>query len=377
MGRSPDYMNTVLASYAASVDILEGEKNCYPERLLSFYEFAREGDLSFTHTFLKPQSNRSTLSLLDEDETNAKIVGSTEEGIIIKGAKLLATQGGITDEIIVLSAPGGMEECEAYAFSIPSNTLGLKFVARESFVTGASRFNAPLSSRFEEMDNIVIFDDVLVPWERVFIYKNIRAIDDLYKKGKFTPFTLHQIVSRQVIKSELLLGIAQMVVETINICEYQHVQSKVAEMIKRLETMRALLNYSEEQGAIEKSTGVFIPARQPLYIAINQFQELYPRFTEILQQLGASGMMTIPTEKDFQSSMGKELLTYLQATDKNGEKRVRLFRLAWDISMSAFGSRQTLYERFFFGDPVRLSQTIYHTYDKQPACTFAGKFIKE
>lgn len=88
-------------------------------------------------------------------------------------------------------------------------------------------------------------------------------------------------------------------------------------------------------------------------------------------------MMTIPTEKDFQSSMGKELLTYLQATDKNGEKRVRLFRLAWDISMSAFGSRQTLYERFFFGDPVRLSQTIYHTYDKQPACTFAEKFIKE
>lgn len=246
MGRSPDYMNTVLASYAASVDILEGEKNCYPERLLSFYEFARERDLSFTHTFLKPQSNRSTLSLLDEDETNAKIVGSTEEGIIIKGAKLLATQGGITDEIIVLSAPGGMEECEAYAFSIPSNTLGLKFVARESFVTGASRFNAPLSSRFEEMDNIVIFDDVLVPWERVFIYKNIRAIDDLYKKGKFTPFTLHQIVSRQVIKSELLLGIAQMVVETINICEYQHVQSKVAEIIKRLETMRALLNYSQK-----------------------------------------------------------------------------------------------------------------------------------
>ncbi|KGP72395.1 4-hydroxyphenylacetate 3-monooxygenase, oxygenase component [Pontibacillus yanchengensis] len=377
MGRSPDYMNTVLASYAASANILEGEENCFPERLRSFYEYAREHDLSFTHTFLKPQSNRSTLSVLDEDVTNAKIVKSTDEGIIIKGAKLLATQGGITDEIIVLSAPGGIEEAEAYAFSIPSNTPGLKFVARESFVTGKSRFNAPLSSRFEEMDTIVLFDDVLVPWERVFIYKNIKAMDDLYKKGKFTPFTLHQIVSRQVIKIELLLGIAQIIVETINISEYQHVQSKVTEIIKGLETMQALLIYSEEQGLIEESTGVYIPARQPLYIAINQFQELYPRFTEILQQLGASGMMTIPTESDFESSIGADLKNYLQATDKNGKERVRLFRLAWDISMSAFGARQTLYERFFFGDPVRLSQTIYHTYDKQPACTFAEKFMKE
>ena len=65
-----------------------------------------------------------------------------------------------------------MDEESGFAFSIPSNSKGLKFICRESFVGGDSAFNYPLSSRFEEMDSIVVFDNVLVPWERVFYYNN-------------------------------------------------------------------------------------------------------------------------------------------------------------------------------------------------------------
>lgn len=73
--------------------------------------------------------------------------------------------------------------------------------------------------------------------------------------------------------------------------------------------------------------------------------------------------MSIPTEKDFQSELKDELNTYLQSSTTDGFNRVKLFRLAWDLSMSAFGTRQTLYERFFFGDPVRLAGTLYSKYD--------------
>ncbi|MCA0984574.1 4-hydroxyphenylacetate 3-monooxygenase, oxygenase component [Halobacillus yeomjeoni] len=376
MGRSPDYMNTVLASFAASVDVLEGEENCYPDRLLRFYESAREKDWSFTHTFINPQSNRSKLAFLEEDVTNARIIKRLEQGLVIKGAKLLATQGGMTDEILVFSAPGAQERCHAYGFSIPCDTPGLKFVCRQSFTHNESSYNAPLSSRYEEMDTIVIFDEVLVPWDRVFLHDNIKAANQFYTQGKFVPFTLHQIVSRQIIKTELLLGIANHIVETINISEYQHVQSKVVEIIKGLESMKALLHYAESNAETDEA-GIVIPSRKSLYVAVNQFQELYPRFTEIIQLLGASGMMTIPHEADFKSSIGEQLDHFLQGVDRKGEERVRLFRLAWDMTMSSFGSRQTLYERFFFGDPVRLSQAIYQIYDHQPSMHFAAKIMKK
>ncbi|MGP4068924.1 4-hydroxyphenylacetate 3-monooxygenase, oxygenase component [Halobacillus sp. B29] len=376
LGRSPDYMNTVLASFAASADLLKGEANCYPDRLLTIYEEAREQDLTFTHTFVNPQTNRGKLAFLDEDVTNARIVRRTKAGLIIQGAKLLATQGGMTDQIIVFSAPGVQESAHAYGFSIPSNTKGLKYICRESFSHDHSSYNSPLSSKFDEMDTVVIFDDVLVPWERVFLHDNIRAADNFYKKGKFVPFTIHQIISRQIVKLEFLLGIAHQIVATINIGEYQHVQAKVVEIVKGLESLKALLHYSECQAEIDNN-GTMVPSVQPLYVAINQTQELYPRLIEIIQLLGASGLMTIPHEETFDSSVGEELNHYLRAGDWKGKDRVALFRLAWDLTMSSFGSRQTLYERFFFGDPIRISQTIYQMYDEKSSISLVSRFLKE
>ncbi|WP_188655128.1 4-hydroxyphenylacetate 3-monooxygenase, oxygenase component [Pontibacillus salipaludis] len=371
MGRSPDYMNTVLASFAASLEVLKGEKKTFPKKLRSFYEYAREGDLSFTHTFISPQSNRSKLSVLDEEVTNARIVNKSDEGLVIKGAKLLATQGGITDEIIVYSTPGTAEEDQSYLFSIPSDTKGLKFVCRRSF----AHSDTPLSSRFDEMDTIVLFDEVIVPWDRVFIYENIRAVASLYQDGKFIPFTLHQIVSRQVIKAEFALGVAQSIIEMINVGEYEHVQGKMAEMIRGVESMKALLFKAEGTGTLDEN-GVYIPDPLPLYVAVNEFQRFYPRCMEILQQLGASGMVTLPSERDFSSEIGSDLNFYLKGYEKGGKEKVELFRLAWDLSMSEFGSRQTLYERFFFGDPVRLAQAVYKTYSTESAIQRVNRFLE-
>ncbi|GGF32136.1 putative 4-hydroxyphenylacetate 3-monooxygenase [Halobacillus andaensis] len=376
MGRSPDYMNTALAAFASSVHLLRNQPNCFPEHLTKFYEYAISNDLSFTHTFINPQNNRSLMSFADEDTTNARVVKRIEEGLVIKGAKLLATQGGITDEIIVFSAPGIQDQSHAFAFSIPSNTEGVKFVCRKSLIADHSRYNSPLSSRFEEMDTVVIFDNVLVPWDRVFFYDNIKIANEFYKNGNFVPFALHQIVSRQVIKTEFILGVAKLIVDTININEYQHVQSKVSEIIIGLESGKALLLASELQ-AEKDDRGIMIPNRTPLYVAVNQFQETYPRFIEIVQLLGASGMINLPDEKQFASPIGDVLDHYLQGFEIKGKERVQLFQLAFDLCMSSFGSRQTLYERFFFGDPVRLSQMIYQTYDMEPSISFVKEMLNK
>lgn len=374
MGRSPDYMNTTLMALASASDFLKEKPNCFPEHLLKFYEYARENDITMTHTFIEPQVNRKRYYYEDEEVTiAAKIIGKTSEGLVIKGARLLATQGGITDELLVLST-NGYDEGKGFGFSIPSNTKGLKFLCRQSFVGGDSTFDYPLSARFEEMDAIVVFDDVVVPWERVFYYENIEVANQFMNVSGFQAYTLHQVLSRQIAKTEFVLGVVQSIVDTINIGDYQHVQQKVVDVIVPLETMKALLIKSEVD-AQRDNFGFIRPDLATLQVAIQIFPKVYPTFTEIIQQLGASGLMSIPTEHAFSVDDG-DLEHYLQSFKDKGEERVKKFRLAWDLTMSSFGTRQTLYERFFFGDPVRLSSLLYQSYQREHLVQRVEDFLK-
>ncbi|ARD48094.1 4-hydroxyphenylacetate 3-monooxygenase, oxygenase component [Sporosarcina sp. P33] len=365
LGRSPDYLNTVIMSFACSSPFLLGKDNCFPEHIQALYERARENDLSFTHTFVTPQVNRSMSAFNTSDEPiSAKIIGSTSEGLIIKGAKLLATQGGVTDEVFVFSTPSFLgDPDEAFAFSIPSDTKGLRFICRESFVGGESAFNYPLSSRFEELDAIVVFDEVIVPWERVFFHHNSEVAANFFSMSSFHPFATHQVITRQIVKTEFLLSLAEQLVQTINAGEYLHIQEKLSEIIIGLETMKALRDKSEADAAIDQ-WGYMCPSPVPLKVASNIFPKIYPRFSEIIQLIGASGMVALPTVNDFQSPIQPDLAKYLQGAAKTAEDRVQLFRLAWDLTMSAFGTRQTQYERYFFGDPVRLAGNLSKSYPK-------------
>ncbi|MFD2044768.1 4-hydroxyphenylacetate 3-monooxygenase, oxygenase component [Ornithinibacillus salinisoli] len=362
LGRSPDYMNTVLMSLASSASLLEGKDNCFPDHLVTFYEQARENDLSFTHTFINPQVNRSPFYLEDSDEPiAAKIVGESDNGIIIKGARLLATQGGMTDEILVFS-PGGLNDSDnAFAFSIPSDTKGLKFICRETFVLGNNAYDYPLSSRFEEMDTIVVFDNVLVPWERLFFYKNLHVANNFQRQSAFRPFALHQVINRQIVKLEFIADVTEEIVQTIDIGGYSHVHEKMAEIICTLETMKALLLKAETNASIDEF-GLMRPELTPLQTASCIFPKIYPSIIEAIQLLGASGMIMIPTEADFESAIRPDLDQYLQSAKHNAKDRVKLFRLAWDVTMSPFATRQTQYERFFFGNPSTLASDLYNSY---------------
>ena len=366
IGRSPDYLNSVLMSLASSTSLLEGKENCFPQNLQSFFELARENDLTLTHTFVAPQVNRSPYYIeKTEEPIAAKIVGKNDEGLIIKGARLLSTQGGLTDEVLVISSSRFLfNEDETFAFAIPSNTKGLKFICRDTFIGGDSTFDHPLSSRYEEIDSTVVFDNVLVPWERVFFYHNEEVGSTFLTQSSFHHFAKHQAIIRQIVKTEFILGIAELLIKTINVSDYQHIQEKMSEIIIGLETMKALLDKSENNASLN-DFGYMCPEIFSLKVAGSIFPKLYPRFVEIIQLIGASGMINLPTENAFHSSIRAELDHYLQGATKNAEERVKIFRLAWDLTMSSFGTRQTQYERYFFGDPISLSSDLYKSYPKQ------------
>jgi len=379
MGRSPDYINTGIMAYGSASDMFGKQDPFYAKNMQEYYEYCRENDLSLTHTLIQPQVNRAVNSAqLPDPYIAARIVEKTSEGVVIRGARLLATQGGITDEIMVfpstLLKQAEEENPYAYAFSIPNSTPGLKFICRESFDYGKSNFDHPLGSRFEEMDTIVVFDDVVVPWNRVFALGDVGICNQAYNESNAVVHMTHQVVSKNIMKSEFILGILQLMVETINIGQFQHVQEKMSEVIIVLETMKAYVTAAEANAKIDK-WGIMTPDFTPLNIARHYFPKIYPRFSEIMQLLGASGLMAIPNEADFNSELRPDLDKYLQAANGNAYNRVKLYRLAWDVCMSAFGSRQTLYERFFFGDPIRMASNLYNGYDKQKQVESVKEFL--
>ncbi|MBM7646707.1 4-hydroxyphenylacetate 3-monooxygenase [Scopulibacillus daqui] len=382
LGRSPDYMNTALMTFGTSAKILEDQSMECAQNMKKYYEYVRENDLALTHTFIQPQVNRASFYIEESPEIiAAQIVDENDDGIVIHGARLLATQGGTTDEIIVFPSGAQLPQISgtapyAYAFAIPNNTPGLKFMTRESFDYGKSTFDHPLGSRFEEMDTIVVFDRVTVPWDRVFIHGSVPVNNRLYNDSGFFSHTTHQIICKNVIKTEFLLGLMQKMIDEINVGEYQHIHEKISEVIVGIEAMKGFI-YSSEKQAKMNQWGVFSPDPNPLLAATQYYPKIYPRFVEIIQLIGASGLVSIPTEADFKSELKPELDLYLQSSQSKGEDKVRLFRLAWDACMSAFGSRQVLYERFFFGDPVRLATNLYNKYNRKHFVERVNDFLQK
>ena len=380
MGRTPDYLNRSLMAYATAADYCAENDPRFGDNIRRYYEYVREHDLVLTHTLINPQANRSVGPGGQADPTlAARVLRETADGIVVHGARMLATLP-IADEIMVfpstLLKATDEDRPYAFAFAIPTATKGLRFICRETFDLNGTPFDHPLGARFEEMDAVVIFDDVLVPWERVFLLRDVERCNKAFGATNAVVHMAHQVVTKNVAKTEFVLGVASLIVDAIAIEQFQHVQGKIAEIIYYLETMKAFLRASEADAQVDK-WGMMTPAWPPLDAARNMFTWMYPRMIEIIQLLGASGMMARPTQADMESPLRETIEKYYQAARLNATDRIKLFRLAWDLALSSFGSRQVIYERFFFGDPVRMQMATFANYDRTPYMERVRAFLNQ
>ncbi|HYB03851.1 MAG TPA: 4-hydroxyphenylacetate 3-monooxygenase, oxygenase component [Nitrososphaerales archaeon] len=368
LGRTPDYLNSDLMAFSSAYKFFGRDDARFGENVQKYYEFVRENDLLLTHTLIHPQANRSLGPSKQADPfLAARVVDKNDEGVLIRGARMLATLP-IADEILVFPSTvirGTTDDVPySFGFGIPVGTKGLKFICRESFAEN-SKFDHPLASRFDEQDAVVIFNDVRVPWERIFFLENVETANTLQEVTGGIVHLAHQVMIKNVAKTEFILGVITLIGDTIGINEFQHVQEKIAKVIILLESLRAMVRASEVDAELNQ-WGVMTPDFKPLNAGRNLFPRLFPHLRVIIQQLSASGLMALPTEKDMKSELRGDIDKYFQAKNTSSEERIHLFKLAWDIAGSSFGSRQELYERFFFGDPVRMAGNLFNWYDKQP-----------
>ncbi|ACO47660.1 4-hydroxyphenylacetate 3-monooxygenase, oxygenase component [Deinococcus deserti] len=388
LGRAPDYMNANVmaagmgAEYfsTCSASIAGDPKRDFAANMRRYYEYVRDHDLCLTHALTNPQVNRAKMaSELPDPYIALGVVEEREEGIIVRGARMMATLP-IADEILIFPSTVLKENADrsryAMGFGLPTNTPGLSFQCREPIDVGRDPEDHPLSSRFDEQDAFVIFDDVLVPWERVFLLYDVELANKAYAGTDAVLHMAYQVVNLKVSKTETFLGTAQSIVNAIGSGQFQHVQSKVAEIIIMLEIMKALEVAAREQATLN-SYGVMTPARAPLDAARNYYPANHARLPELLQLLGASGIIMMPSKADREGPLGPQIARFLQAGNASADERLKLFRLAWDMAMSSFAGRQELYERFFFGDPVRMHSALYEVYDSSEAVGRIQAFLNQ
>ncbi len=376
LGRTPDYVNIQVTSVRQLAHLFGQKDRRFADNVRAYHEYIRENDLCLTHTFGHPQVNRAVpVSALPDPYIAVGIVDTTSEGVIVRGAKLLATLAPFADEIfapIYRPLRPDHEEDEKYCigFAIPVNTPGLKFICRESYDLGYSLYDYPLSGQYEEMDALGVFEDVLIPWERVFAYKDVELANANIRDVPMYRQYMQQVAVKNIAKLEFILGIVHGVVEAIGRSDAPHAQEKIAEIIDTIETQRAYLRAAEADAAPldsvrhahDSGEGIW-PAAEPWIAMRNWWPDAYERVTSTVRQLSSTGLMLTPTERDVGGPIADAIGKYYQAASMNAPERIQLFRLAWDMIGTQFGSRQTLYERFFNGDVVQLRQRRYATYD--------------
>jgi 4-hydroxyphenylacetate 3-monooxygenase len=369
VGRSPDFMNVNFAAWAGAAPYFAQGRPEFADNVRRYYEHIRRHDLTLTHALINLQRSRDpsgTFTL--EEGTALRVVRETDAGLVVRGARILATLGPLADEIAVYSPRLGRMAAGhspfALNFAIPCGTPGLQFLCRESFDLERSHFDHPLGSRFEEMDCVVFFNDVLVPWERVFLFGDVDLVNGTGLRTHSNVHTAHQGAAKNLAKCEFVLGVALLVTQTLGNTQLPHAEERLGELMLHTELIRACMRAAEADAALDE-WGVMCPAQLPVESSRNLFMTAYPRMVEILQLLGSSSFMIIPSEADFRGPLAPAIEQYLATDAATARDRVKLFRLAWDVAGSAFGSRQVLYERFFASDPLTRARILNALYPKR------------
>jgi 4-hydroxyphenylacetate 3-monooxygenase len=381
MGRTPDYMNVTYAGFAGRRDLWA--VNCNEEgaeNLVKYQKVLARNDISLTHTIVHTTIDKTKGDgPTGFDDVQLHKVEDTEHGIVVRGSRILATLAPFADEIAVY--PGiptpDAKEVHALSFCIPMSTPGLKFLCRDSTSVNTNKFDNPLSSRFDEQDAFVIFDGVEVPRERIFINANLAVYNSVMMTGGWWPNIMHQTMIRAQTKLEFAYGLAARMAEAINANQPQ-AQQMLGEIWCFAEFARAAI-HSAEQGAYEYGNGVWFPDERPLAALRAMLPTWFPRVNEIIRLLGSHNHFTAPSAGELASPTLRPLLDkYLRgAQGVPAEVRARIFRLAWDFTGSALGSRNEQYERFYLGSGNRSLAAAHTTSDRRRPNRLVDRFLNE
>jgi len=368
MGRSPDFLNVTLLAFAEARDVFDRGGTQFGDNVVRYYEYIRDHDLFLSHALITPQNDRAKSSSQQADPSmHLRAVRETDGGIVVSGARMIATLGAVSDEMIMYNLPVFRPGDEDYAviFAVPTDAPGLRQICREPYDTGGrSSFDHPLATRFEENDSLLIFKDVFVPWDRVFCYRQVQLSNAIYPDSALRNHTAHQTNARALVKMQFATGVAMALARSIKADGFLHVQQMLGECLNYVEMIKSSLIRAEAE-CEPTPAGTVRAALAPLQAMRTFLPHAYPRAVEIIQTIAAGGFMMMPTGADVACSelAADCALHYQGAGGMPSVERIKLFKLAWDLAGDSFGTRLLQYERYYAGDPVRTTAGNYLSCD--------------
>jgi 4-hydroxyphenylacetate 3-monooxygenase len=374
-GRAADFLASGVTGMAISHEHFETGERDFGQNVLDYYEYCKKENLCLTHALVDPQIDRtggSSFRLPDDGGDRPGVLRKVDEdddGIVVSGARMLATLGPQAEEVLVY--PFGYytpdEDDQALAFAIPVEADGLRQICRPSLSNHDQR-NHPLSSRFDEMDSFVVFDEVHVPWDRVFIDAD-HEIANGWRNTAYTNMALHQTAIKDLSKAEFTFGVAMMLAESTGVDEYFQIEAKLGEIATMIEQTRSSVIASECQASEYENTGYLVPHGTALSAVTSSFPDMYPRIIEIIRDIGGSGLIGVPAWEDLEAEnpLGGDVETYFRGKDMQARERMGIQKLAFELAIGGMGGREELYERFYTGGPMRVKSNMYKNWDDKEA----------
>ncbi|MEM7532002.1 MAG: 4-hydroxyphenylacetate 3-hydroxylase N-terminal domain-containing protein [Chloroflexota bacterium] len=358
LGRTPDYKAAFLANLQVNADFYDP----YQANAQRIFKEAQEKVLYMNHALVNPPVDRDK-PVEEVRDVFVHVTKETDAGIIVNGAKVVATNSALTHYNFVAYHGLPIQAKEfAVVFALPMNTPGVKLICRPSYemmsAVMGSPFDYPLSSRLDENDAIFVLDNVLVPWENVLIYGDVKRFNVFGRhSGFFQRLCLHGC-TRLAVKLDFISGLLLKAVETTGVKDFRGVQVNVGEVLNWRNLFWSLSDAMCTR--VEPwHGGTVLPNMEAALSYRMVMTTAYPRIKEIIQNLIASGLIYQPSSNlDWQND---DLRPYLDKYVRGSGgieavERIKLMKLLWDAIGTEFGSRHELYELNYAGNHETVRQ---------------------
>jgi 4-hydroxybutyryl-CoA dehydratase/vinylacetyl-CoA-Delta-isomerase len=314
----------------------------YAANIERMYNYCRDNDLRAAEVITDPKGDRKRRAHQQDDpDLYVRIVERRADGIVVRGAKLHITAASLVHELVVMPTKGMIAEEADYAvsFSIPVNTPGVKIINRSVAAAELNPFDFPASSHHSMPEGFVIFDDVFVPWDRVFLAGETQLASRLAQSLGLWERTGGMVEAVRI--SELFVGLAQLVNEMQGKDQDPIAQNSVAELIAYAEMLRMSLDYSCRHFE-STASGMVYPNTLGINTAKYYYAVNYHQTVRYLHDLAGGLVLTLPLESDLRNEdSGKYIRKYLYTKPGvNVETRMRVYNMIRDLTADAYGGWQ-------------------------------------
>ncbi len=354
MGRTPDYKAAFMAQLAEGWAYY-GD---YGDNARAWYERTARSCLFMNHVLIDPPVDRNR-ARIDVRDVFVSVTGEDDNGIRVSGAKMVATGSALTHATFVAVNSGtaarmevGRDEDMALVFITDMNAPGVKLICRPSYEqSAASPWDAPLASRFDENDAVVVFDDAFIPWENVLVYRDVDTAKGFYaESGFFNRFNL-QSATRLAIKMEFAAGLMLEGSAASGTADFRGVQAAAGEVIAIAQTLWAFTTamVADPEPGIG---GTVVPKLQTAAACRLFATNSWTRVRDLFETaLAGAPIYTVSSPRDLlDDELRPTIDRYFRGTGLEADERLKLFKVIWDALYSEFAGRHALYERNYAGN---------------------------